>query len=86
MNYLISFGRNHSGHNATPLKLKVGRFEISVAGDDSCGVLKDFSRTDLIIFDEAGEQVYEKKNVSLQDVVDAVKWAEAKVEKERQEA
>lgn len=73
LDHLISFAKNGSTNTATPLKIKIDGYEISVAGDDSCGVLDDFSRTDLRIYKD-NEAVFEKTGVTLQDIVDAVQW------------
>ena len=59
---------------ATPLKLNIGQFEISISGDDSCGVLRNYSRTELCIFDEKYNIVKSWTSVTPNNIISAIRW------------
>jgi hypothetical protein len=77
--YMVYFGKTSQDmHTATPLKIKVNGYEISVAADDNLGKeSQTMSRTDLIIYNENDEPVFQRYPVSVETIVEAIRWAEA---------
>lgn len=61
------------GRNASPLKIIIGDYEISMAGDDSCGALPVYSRLDIRVYrtdlDDCIEEMYSPEFSDLVNIV-----------------
>lgn len=74
MDFNVTFNKQPLTSYATPMKIKVGNYEVSIAADDNFGQ-DSYTRTYLAIYDQNNECIFETGRVSFQDIVDAVNTA-----------
>jgi len=68
----IYFKKRENENQASPMKIVIGDYEISISGDDSAGALPELSRTDLIVFNKDGDVVMQRFHVRVKDILEAV--------------
>jgi hypothetical protein len=68
----IYFKKRANENQASPMKIVIGGYEISISGDDSAGALPELSRTDLIVFNKDGDVVMQRSHVRVKDILEAV--------------
>jgi hypothetical protein len=68
----VYFKKRANENQASPLKIVIGDYEISISGDDSIGALPELSRTDLIVFNKEGDILMQRYHVKVRDILDAI--------------
>lgn len=68
----LFFKKRNNESQATPLKIVIGEYEISITGDDSVGALPELYRTSLSVFDKDGNNVFDRYSVGVKDIIEAI--------------